>query len=260
MLDHGDLEIVVTSVCHNPDCRTTIVTMAALPAETADAQMSPTDAIEYWNTISPTVNGMLGGYPQISRVDLRGSANFLAKLRRQSATATNRKILSRGADCGAGIGRVTAGFLSKVCEVVDVVEPIQRFADAAKEAKMAGSGTVGNIYVKGLEDWDPEGPYDLIWNQWCLGHLTDQQLVAYFIRCKKAIADGGWVVVKENMSTNPNGEDMLDEVDSSITRTDGKFRYLFEEAGLRITRTELQPGFPKGLFPVRFYALQPTLS
>lgn len=234
--------------------------MAALRTEAPDAQMSSTDAIEYWSSISATVNGMLGGYPQISRIDLRGSVIFLTKLRRQSATASDGKTMSRGADCGAGIGRVTAGFLSKVCEVVDVVEPVQRFAEAAKEAKMAGSGIVGNIYIKGLEDWDPEGPYDLIWNQWCLGHLTDKQLVAYFIRCKKAIANGGWVVVKENMSTDPNGEDMFDEMDSGMTRTDGKYRHLFEEAGLKIIRTELQMGFPKGLFPVRFYALQPELS
>ena len=234
--------------------------MATLSVESADAQMSSADAIEYWNSISPTVNGMLGGYPQISRIDLRGSANFLAKLQRQCGTAFERKMMSRAVDCGAGIGRVTAGLLSKVCEVVDVVEPIQKFAEAVKETKVVGRGRVGNIYVKGLEEWDPNEEYDLIWNQWCLVHLTDKQLVAYLGRCKRAVVDGGWIVVKENMSTDRNSEDMFDEVDSSVTRTDGKFRKLFGEAGLKIIRTELQTGFPKGLFPVRFYALQPENS
>ena len=230
--------------------------MGTSSVETSDAQMSSADAIQYWNSIAPTVNGMLGGYPQISRIDLRGSANFWAKLRRQHGTASDRGVLARGVDCGAGIGRVTAGFLSKVCETVDVVEPIRKFADAVTEAKMAGGGKVGNIYVKGLECWDPEERYDLVWNQWCLGHLTDKQLVAYFSRCKTAIAEGGWIVVKENMSTDPNGEDIFDKVDGSMTRTDRKFRNLFEEAGLRIIKSELQTGFPKGLFPVRSYALQ----
>ncbi len=219
--------------------------------------MASADAIQYWSLISPTVDGMLGGYPQISRIDLRGSANFLAELRRQCGIASDCKILYRGADCGAGIGRVTVGFLSKVCEIVDVIEPIQKFAEVIQESKMAGSGTVGNIYIKGLEDWDPNGPYDLIWNQWCLGHLTDEQLVAYFTRCKDAVAEGGWIVVKENMSTDPHGEDMFDKVDSGMTRTDEKYRKLFEEAGLRIVKSERQRGFPKGLLPVRFYALRP---
>ena len=231
--------------------------MDTVSDEAPDTQVSSAVAIEYWNSISPTVYGMLGGYPQISRIDLRGSTNFLTKLRRQHATASVGKLLARGVDCGAGIGRVTAGFLSKVCEVVDVVEPVQKFAEVIKETKMVGSGTVGSIYIEGLEDWEPEGKYDIIWNQWCLGHLTDKQLVAYFMRCRLAIAEGGYIVVKENMSTDPNGGSMFDEVDSSMTRQDGNFRKLFEEAGLKIIKSELQTGFPKGLLPVRFYALQP---
>ena len=230
--------------------------MATTSSQSHDTQISFVDAIEYWNSISPTVNGMLGGYPQISRIDLRGSANFMAKLRRQHGTVPKYKILARGVDCGAGIGRVTTGFLSKVCEVVDIVEPIQKFAEEVTKAEMAGSGKIGKTYVKGLEDWEPDGQYDLIWNQWCLGHLTDEQLVAYLERCKKAIVKEGWIIVKENMSTDQNGVDMFDEVDRTMTRTDGKFRKLFEEAGLRIVKSELQTGFPKGLLPVRFYALQ----
>ena len=58
------------------------------------------------------------------------------------------------------------------------------------------------------------------------------------------------------MSTNIRGEDIFDEVDHTVTRTDGKFRVLFEGAGLRVVATEVQRGFPKTLFPVRSYALQ----
>ncbi|CCF36602.1 hypothetical protein CH063_08135, partial [Colletotrichum higginsianum] len=39
-------------------------------------------------------------------------------------------------------------------------------------------------------------------------------------------------------------------------RVDEKFRALFEQAGLRLVKTELQRGFPKELFPVRMYALK----
>lgn len=122
---------------------------------------------------------------------------------------------------------------------------------------MAGKGQVGEIFVTSLQDWDAEGPYDLIWNQWCLGHLTDHQLVAYLKRCKDAVTPDGWIVVKENMSTDKDFEDIFDATDSSVTRTDAKFMQLFQDAGLRLMKTELQKGFPKGLYPVRLYALRP---
>lgn len=222
-----------------------------------DARIDHRAALTYWNSIAPNVAGMLGGYPQISRIDLRGSANFLAKLRRQHPAPSPGPL--RGVDCGAGIGRVTAGFLSTVCDVVDIVEPVAKFAEEAARATMVGKGQVGEVYVVGLEEWRPTAGrrYDVVWNQWCLGHLTDGQLVRYLERCREAVTANGWVVVKENLSTDREGADIFDEMDSSVTRTDGKFRELFRRAGMVVVKTELQMGFPKGLYPVRFYALRP---
>lgn len=200
---------------------------------------------------------MLGGYPEISRIDLKGSANFLAKLRREQSSQSANGLLRRGADCGAGIGRVSAGFLSTICEIVDVVEPVEKFAQEVKGREMVGSGSVGVVYVTGLQDWVPEAHYDVIWNQWCLGHLTDKELVSFLQRCKKAVTTDGWIIVKENMSTDVNGEDIFDQQDSSVTRTDQKFKQLFKEADVRIIKTEVQRGFPKGLYPVRLYGLKP---
>ncbi|KAK4697431.1 protein N-terminal methyltransferase, partial [Lecanoromycetidae sp. Uapishka_2] len=225
-------------------------------ASAPDASISTSDSLKYWNSISTTVDGMLGGYPEISRIDLKGSANFLAKLRREHPSPAQGS-LRRGVDCGAGIGRVTAGFLSTVCDVVDVVEPVEKFAKEVKGVKMAGKGEVGKVHVVGLEAWEPEERYDLVWNQWCLGHLTDRQLVSYLERCKKVVTEDGWIIIKENMSTNVDGEDVFDETDSSVTRTNEKFKQLFREAGINCVKTELQRGFPKELLPVRFYALKP---
>lgn len=221
-----------------------------------DAQIDHQAALTYWNSISPNVDGMLGGFPEISRLDIQGSSNFLAKLRRQYPDTPS--ILGRAVDCGAGIGRITAAFLSKVCETVDVVEPVEKFANEAAKAKLAGSGKLGDVYVTGLEDWKPRAAtYDLIWCQWCLGHLTDIQLAEYLKRCREALTPHGWVVVKENLSTDRKGADIFDEVDSSVTRTDLKYRELFRQAQMKVVKTELQTGFPRGLYPVRFYALRP---
>ena len=107
--------------------------------------------------------------------------------------------------------------------------------------------------------------------------MTDAQLVVYLQRCKEGLVrpsnsegQGGegaetsaqvksssWIVVKENLSTDFRNRDIYDEEDSSVTRSDEKFRQLFKEAGLKIVATELQRGFPKELFPVRIYALKP---
>ena len=229
-----------------------------------DTEVSQAASLVYWTSVPATVAGMLGGFPQLSRIDLRGSTNFLGKLRRlyKSPVQSSPERISvvRGVDCGAGIGRVTAGFLSRVCDIVDVVEPVRKFANEVRDAKLLGDGEVGKVYVTGLEDWVPEEQYDLIWNQWCLGHLNDQQLVDHFGTCARSVKRDGWIVVKENMSTNQEGNNIFNETDSSVTRTDTKFRKLFEEAGLQILKTELQKGFPKGLYPVRFYALRPLVE
>ncbi len=231
---------------------------SAVPATDAapDSQIDHKAAIEYWSSTEPTVNGVLGGYPQVSRIDLQGSSNFFAKLRRQSKQFPAGKKLHRAVDCGAGIGRITSGFLSRVAEEVDIVEPVKSFTD-----KIEGTKGVGKIYNVGLEAWHPEkeglGPYDLIWNQWCLGQLTDVQVVDYLKRLPEVLSIGGWIVVKENLSNHNLDQDVFDETDSSVTRTDKKFRQLFEDSGLKIVATELQKGMPQGLYAVRAYALQP---
>jgi protein N-terminal methyltransferase len=163
---------------------------------------------------------MLGGFPQISRIDLRTSSTFLAKLRRLHPS-TSPPTPFRAADCGAGIGRVTSGFLAKSCDVVDIVEPVEEFVAeirfGAEFKELREKGKIGELFTVGLEDWRPEkGRYALIWNQWCVGHLKDDQLVEYLRRCGQALVRGGWVVVKENLSTGES--DLYDELDSSVTR------------------------------------------
>ncbi|KAK4547120.1 hypothetical protein LTR36_001341 [Oleoguttula mirabilis] len=226
------------------------------PNGAPDSHINVEAAIAYWSSTEATVSGVLGGYPQVSRIDLQGSSNFLAKLRRQSKHFPPSKKLRRAVDCGAGIGRITAGFLSKAAETVDIVEPVKSFTDQIK-----GKENVGEVYNVGLEAWHPDqdgdGPYDLIWNQWCLGQLTDAHLVEYLKRLPRVLSQGGWIIVKENLSNHHLNVDVYDETDSSVTRTDAKFRKLFEDANLTLVSTELQKGFPKGLYPVRAYALQP---
>ncbi|PWY90274.1 DUF858 domain protein [Aspergillus sclerotioniger CBS 115572] len=227
-----------------------------------DSHIDHAASLRYWNSVAAnpkTMLGMLGSYPWYTRIDLRGSKTFLAKVRRMIPNCPTEGKLTLGADCGAGVGRVTEGLLSHVCETVDAVEPVDKFVEVIRQSELKRTGVVVDIYTTGLENWFPEKKYDLIWTQFCVGHLTDVQLREYFGRCREALTETGVMVVKENQSTDPFGLDMYDDEDSSVTRTDEKLRLLFQEAGLAVVASELQLGFPKNfkLLPVRFYALRP---
>ncbi|KAH7121903.1 alpha-N-methyltransferase NTM1 [Dactylonectria estremocensis] len=214
---------------------------------------------EYWETIDSNVNGMLGGVltvmPSVSRIDLQGSRTFLARL--GIGIKSGRQRIPRALEGGAGIGRITEGLLLKVVDQVDIIEPVVKFTESLR-----GKPGVGEIYNVGLEGWHPTPgvSYDLIWTQWCVGHVDDEALVQYLKRCKAVLnPDGGIIVVKENLSTW--GVDKFDELDGSVTREDEKFRQLFQQAGLQLIKTELQHGFPvvrnQQLLPLRMYALKP---
>lgn len=216
--------------------------------------------LDYWNGVSATNDGMLGGFQDQSTIDLEGSRKFLAKLRQPSAAS--QELLPRAVDCGAGIGRITSGFLSNVAQTVDIVEPVEKFTRTISEGdefrELRNNDRIGKVYNEGLQSWTPaKSTYDLIWNQWCLLYLKDVQLIAYLRRCKEALTNGGWIVIKENIITEDEGPDIFDNEDSSVTRTDKKYRALFGKAGLKLVATELQENWPKSLFPVGMYALQP---
>lgn len=62
--------------------------------------------LKYWEGISADENGMLGGIPtvagfsQISKVDLQGSRNFLAKL--GIGTKSGLRVVENAVEGGAG--------------------------------------------------------------------------------------------------------------------------------------------------------------
>jgi protein N-terminal methyltransferase len=66
-----------------------------------DSYINHQNAKAYWSNIDADVNGMLGGFPYVSRVDLQGSKNFLAKL---GVVSAERRSSLRGREDGCEIG------------------------------------------------------------------------------------------------------------------------------------------------------------
>lgn len=203
--------------------------------------------VNYWVGTEATVDGVLGGFGNISDVDIQGSTQFLKAL--------PRLTFGRAADCGAGIGRTTKGLLCPMFQSVDLIDPTPSYIAAAKE-NLKDVPTMGKFFELGLQEWHPEQeePYDLIFCQWVLPYLIDDDLVAFFQRCIASLAPNGLIVVKENICREGF---VLDREDTSITRSDLQYRMLFDKAGLKLVAEKLQTGFPKQLFPVRMWALRP---
>lgn len=178
----------------------------------------------------------------------------------QTKPPTRRR---RAVDVGAGVGRVTSDVLLHLVHDVVLVEPVESFIqEAVKRGQESALGSISDPSLrvwKGIQDksrsitflqgtlqvFDPSQPsqgskalgrvgyvpeeddsnslFDIVWCQWCLGHLSDPDLVAFFKRCKNALRDSqhGLIIVKENLCNNTDDDEPLtvfDESDSSLTR------------------------------------------
>lgn len=142
------------------------------------------NAQNYWTSVEPTINGMLGGFASVDPIDVKGSLDFIDEfvhgVKGANNTMIKQPILKKNYACdmGAGVGRVTKNFLLKVpFDKVDLVEQAPNFVQEAKNnylVKEIEQGQVGDIICQGLQHFNPtEKKYDLIWCQWVLGHLTD---------------------------------------------------------------------------------------
>ncbi|KAI7951558.1 hypothetical protein MJO28_007242 [Puccinia striiformis f. sp. tritici] len=167
--------------------------------------------------------------------------------------------------------------------------------------------------VGSKDGWNDGCGYDVIWAQWTLGHLSDEELIEFLKKCKDALRkpsrtrrcpphhtststssvssfdstnqvidspnndeevqeeddelvgpsferDGGLIIIKENIyvcQSDPDGDTFsFDKEDSSLTRSHPSFLRIFNQAGLRLIKQEVQRGFDPDLYKVNFYALQ----
>lgn len=229
---------------------------------------------DYWSEADPSVNGVLGGFGYISPIDVSGSKHFLmttlpAALREHGVTtATSPFVYGHAVDCGAGIGRVCRDLLLPLFATSDLIEQDAVYVNTAREKiPTTTTGTDGSggavrtgmreFITLGLQDWTPAPghTYDCVWIQWCIGHLPDDDLVAFLRRCAASLTPTGVIVVKENLAREGF---VLDRDDMSVTRSEAIFRQLFARAGMMLLCDELQQKFPKALFPVKMFAMRPT--
>ena len=124
----------------------------------------------------------------------------------------------RALDCGAGIGRITKRLLLPHFDIVNLVDVNQEFLDEARHSYLEKEASrVEQFFCCGLQNFTPEaGHYDVIWCQWVLGHLSDNDFIDFFQRCQDGLAENGMIFIKENV--NPDSDTDFDENDSSVCR------------------------------------------
>ncbi|KAG9092328.1 hypothetical protein FS749_015821 [Ceratobasidium sp. UAMH 11750] len=218
------------------------------------------------------------------RTDLCRVPSALRRLDAPPLDAPRRRV--RALDVGAGVGRVTASVLLPLVDDVVLVEPAEHFIsralqDSPKWKGISDSSKSVTFVRSPLQSFDPalvpqgyragrpldpvssETGFDVIWCQWCLGHLTDDDLVQFFKKSKAALRgaedlrrpqDVGVIIVKENTTEDGEGGTPVTiyaEDDSSVTRSDAAWRLLFKKAGLVVIRDEVQKGLPDGLLEVK---------
>ncbi|RVE44550.1 hypothetical protein evm_010796 [Chilo suppressalis] len=209
-------------------------------------------AEKYWANIPATLDGILGGYGHISDIDIEGSNDFLDKIFALEKPPSQNIAL----DCGAGIGRITKNLLIPRFQKVDMVEQDEKFVSTAKQLIGEDNNKLGTVYKIGLQHFKPQKTYDVVWCQWVLGHLNDNDLIALLERFTEALSENGVIVIKENLSTSEEIE--YDEDDSSVTRPPELLYKIYTAAKLKVIMTTIQAGFPEDIYPVHSFALVPA--
>ena len=148
---------------------------------------------KHWASKEPTLLSVLGGFESSHLPDVKCSCELLNGL-------ILSKQLNPGSslDCGAGIGRVTEYVLCNFFKEIDLVERDKKFIDKCK-IKFSSNNKIRKIYMSSLETFKFEKKYDLIWVQWCLENLEDEDLEPFLKKCYENLNDDGIIIVKENL-------------------------------------------------------------
>ena len=218
----------------------------------------------HWAAVAADVSGMLGGLAELHAPDVRASLAFIDELRAGgggeggaggAAAAAPLRADGVALDCGAGIGRVAGAVLLERFAAVELLEPNADFVAAARGALPAAR--LAACHTVALQAFAPPAgrAYAVVWVQWTLNYLTDDDVAAFLRRAAAALEPGGAVVVKESVAREGRGF-YADASEASITRTDAHFREIFERAGLAVAAAAPQPELPKAVFPVTMWALR----
>ena len=117
--------------------------------------------------------------------------------------------------------------------------------------------------MSGFQDFKFEYKYDLIWLQWFLMYLTDDDLIQKLKECAENLTvseetgQSGLIVGKENVKGSGFH---VDKEDNSVIRSPIHFTAIFNASGLEVLHSSFQPGWPKDLYGVMIWVLRKKMK
>eukprot|EP00438_Fugacium_kawagutii_P035490 Skav226801 [mRNA] locus=scaffold2056:42065:42898:+ [translate_table: standard] len=148
-------------------------------------------------------------------------------------------------DVGAGVGRVTRGvLLPSVRGPVTLVDQSAKWLRTAKTYLAEEASRCAFVQSK-LEEYNPlpSESFDLIWIQWTLQYLVDQDVVELLKRLSLCLSSQGVLVLKENRPVYSQSECFQMDTPGKegrfdITRPTKHLAVLLELSGLTVVYTE----------------------
>lgn len=202
----------------------------------------------YWSNLEPTIASVLGGSDDIHEPDIRESSAFLEEVCGKYNVPRHVAL-----DCGAGIGRVTKFLLLDRFDTIDMLEQCTKFIDFART--FVSSNKVRNYFNVGAQNFESAEKYDVIWVQWVLSQLTDDDLFTFLMKIKESLSPQGILIFKEN--TKRKGF-IVHKDDFSVTRCEKMLKHAFEKSGLKLLEEKLQSDWPNDLLDVKMFACIPA--
>ena len=215
----------------------------------------------HWASKEPVLLSVLGGFEKSHLPDVKCSCELLNGL-----ILTKQLKPGNALDLAAGIGRVTEFVLCNFFKEIDLVEKDKKFIDKCK-VKFSSNDKIKKIYMESLENFKFERKYDLIWMQWCLENLEDEDLEPFVKKCYDNLNEDGIIIVKENLyNVEGEGEEeeeeeednyqfKYSELDYSKQRPDAFYINLFIKNKFKIKLHFLNPNWPEDMMPLCVYVL-----
>lgn len=211
---------------------------------------------DYWAIQTSDVNGMLGGFRELTGVDVLDSGSLIEKYQSQKRNPLGNGLI---ADCGCGIGRVSHYVLVDYFKAIDLVDPVEHFIDTAMET-MKDDKVALRKFVAGIQDWEPACKYDAFWVQWAIMYLTDADAIAFLKRCKEHLKPNGLIFIKDNIADGdlkwPKNKAQFFVEDRGICRAYCHYIELFEKAGMKVVESVKQEQWPEDLLPLYTFVLK----
>lgn len=177
-----------------------------------------------------------------SEADIEHSLKFL----HDALERCPRARRARAMDGGAGVGRVTKHVLLKMFNSVHLIEGSEALSKHSRRYlgnKRAQRCSFAHARLEGFQPMP--GAFDLVWIQWTLQYMIDDDVVEFLRNCAASLERFGVVVVKENRPSW-RGKESRFEFDTpagpnarfDITRPDAHHAWLFAQAGLCVVHSE----------------------